>query len=531
MLTSGHVINCTGRSQATGRKRTSEDLLHPNETSVDKRVPRLKSLGSSDALATFSTSMFQENNKSTPVIINAQPACSSDTSPAVHGIDSIVVSKGGCEADKFTTTGSMVQLDLNTDKQLTSTSRQNSLHPGNIFLSITASQAPSDLLSCTALLSSLLDQSVCKPPTLSLEEHIRQCEAMTDRVKGAGQIISSPSIFSVPLSGIPEVDLNSESKPLNLAPGSLAVESRGNQVDVNSVTEAPDDTEPPSAEKLVTLIPSSSKDKSPCLLDLKDADEDYIANRAIVEVRRSSRLNSSRQAKSPSLSSSQHLGGDNTASTRIIDVSKSSRKRPSTSNSGGGIPNLPPASISGGKITSLADSQDADADDVVITQIIEVPMEIEPLQMIELPTIPSFDSALKTTHAAGLGMEFEDQISEALEKLKRAQAAEYARAEESLRAQKKNVIEQYRQLEKVCGQFAKKKKIQLSPHRFRKHLREKPRAEFDHAMNRLMAQYGKAQEGQKVFESMLAISDGFGQVSKEFLRDFFKWPPSDITEA
>jgi hypothetical protein len=46
-----------------------------------------------------------------------------------------------------------------------------------------------------------------------------------------------------------------------------------------------------------------------------------------------------------------------------------------------------------------------------------------------------------------------------------------------------------------------------------------------------MAQYEKAQEGQKAFDFMLAISNGFGQVSKEFLREFFNWPPSDIIEA
>lgn len=176
-------------------------------------------------------------------------------------------------------------------------------------------------------------------------------------------------------------------------------------------------------------------------------------------------------------------------------------------------------SNSGAKSPSLVNSQDADEDDVVITHTIEP------------PAVPSLDPALETAHAAGLEAEFQEQISEALEKLKRAQAAEYARAEESLNAQKKIVIEQFLELENVCGQFAEKKNVKLFTPQFQKNHRNKPRAEFDRAMNRLMAQYGKAQEGQKMFESMLAISDGFGQVSKEFLLELFKWPPSDITET
>ena len=184
----------------------------------------------------------------------------------------------------------------------------------------------------------------------------------------------------------------------------------------------------------------------------------------------------------------------------------------------------PRTSSSEAKGSSLANSQEAGGDDAVITQIIEVPMA-EPL------TIPSFDPSLETAHAAGMEAEFEERISEALDKLKRAQAAEYARAEESLNAQKKTVIEQYRQLENAYVQFGKKENAHVFPHKLKKNHRDKPRAEIDRAMKNLMAQYEKAQEGQKAFDFMLAISNGFGQVSKEFLREFFNWPPSDIIEA
>ena len=195
-------------------------------------------------------------------------------------------------------------------------------------------------------------------------------------------------------------------------------------------------------------------------------------------------------------------------------MSKSSRIKPATSSSGAKDP-------------SLANSQDAEGDGVVeATQIIEGPTP-------EPPTGPSFDPALETTQTAGLqeANHFEEQISVALEKLKRAQGAEYARAEESLNAQKEIVIEQYRQFVNVFGKFAKKPNLELFLHQLQKNQRDKPRAEFDRAMNRLITQYGKAQEAQRIFESMLAISNGFGPASKEFLREFFKWPPSDITDA
>lgn len=503
VLTSGQLINCTGRSRANRRKRTPEDSLHSDESSGHKRALQHNSVGSTDAQATFSTSEFQENNNSMPAI-NTGQGCSNDTSPAVLTINSIIVSMGGCEADGVTTTsGTRVLPDLNMDKQILSTSLQNPPKPEDIVLSVTASQTPSELVSCTPLLSSLLYQSVCIPPTLSIEEHIRQCEAMTDRVKGAGQLKPSPSLFSDFKSPSPTADC-------------LTVEYCENHA-VNSVGEVSDDTGSPSVEQLVTSIPSSSRAKSSSLFDSQNIDGAYLANTEIIEVRKSSRIrpmtrSSSRREKSPRLSSAQNEGGYPTAITKIIDVSKSATIKP-------------PMSSTLVKTLGLSNSQDGDEDDVMITQIIEVPKNIEPLQ-----TIPSFDAALETTHVAGLEVEFEDQISEALEKLKRAQAVEYAHAEELLNAQKKIVIEKYRQLEKVCGQFAKKENIQLSSYQFKNDQRRRPKAELDRVMNSLLVQHGEAQEGQKVFDSMLAISNGFGQVSKEFLQEFFKWSPSDITK-
>ncbi|KAG0588664.1 hypothetical protein KC19_2G260300 [Ceratodon purpureus] len=463
----------SGRSRAMGRKREWEDLLHPSETTSDKRVPQSKTVDLPDAR-----------------------------------IDSMTVNQGVCEADRFTITcGARVEPDLDMDKDLPSTSLQEPPKPEDHAVSSTISKIPSELLSFTPLLSSLLDQSVCKPPTLSLEEHIRQCEAMANRVKGAGQLTASPSTFSLSLPGTLEVVLNSDSKPQSVTAGFLTVGLNENQV-VFPEAEASNNTDPPCAEERVTSIYSCSRDKNLCLFNSHDEAEDHVENTDIIEddeVQEAcidhafgsiKTVEGDEKAMEDGNKSTQDLGGDDTANTKIIEVSKSSGTKP------------PTTSTSGGKGPSLTDSEDAAEGDVVITQIIEVPPE-EPV------TLPSFDPARETAHAAGLQVEFEEQISDALEKLKRAHAAEYARAEESLNAQKKIVIEQYRQLESGCAQFTKKKNALLFLHQFKKTHKDKPRAEFDRAMNHLMTQYGKAQEGQRVFESMLAISNGFGKVNPE----------------
>ncbi|KAG0557562.1 hypothetical protein KC19_11G140500 [Ceratodon purpureus] len=557
-------------SQARGRKRAFEDPQHSYEDRVDRRGPRSKSVGSPDAQGTLSPFMFQKNNKSTSAD-NILQGCPNDTSPAVHRIDSSIVSEEVCEGNGVTATSSTrAEPDLNLDRQLPRISLQNSLKPEDILSSI-----PTNLLSRTPSLSSLMDQSVSKPPTLSFEEHIRQCEAMTDRVKSAGSL----GVF-----------LNSDPKPPSLIASSLATENHGNQVD-NPAVEAAADTRPPSAGEVVTSILSSSTAKSPSLFNSQDADIDHIKNTEIVEVRESSRLMPATRssARRASLSSSQDAGGHHTARAKTIVVSDSSRKKPRPSSSEDKGPSLTTSQDAGGddvvvtqmveaplnveplqmmpatrsstrraslsssqdagghhtasaktiivsnssrkkprpsssedKGPSLTTSQDAGGDDVVVTQMVEVPLNVEPLQMIELPAIPSFDPALEPTDGAGFESELEDRISEALKNLKRAQAAEYDRAEESLNAQKVVVLEQYRLVDKGCRRFARNSK---------KDQRRKSTAEFDRAMNRVMAQYGKAQEERKAFESMLAISNGYSQISEEVLRDFFKWSPSDVKEA
>lgn len=83
-------------------------------------------------------------------------------------------------------------------------------------LSIRILQTPFHLLSFTLSLSNFFNESVCKRPTLSIEEHIRQCEAMTDKVKGASQFNTLPGIFPVDLPSTLKVDWNSIAKPPSL---------------------------------------------------------------------------------------------------------------------------------------------------------------------------------------------------------------------------------------------------------------------------------------------------------------------------
>ena len=176
-----------------------EDLLDPSEASVDNLVPQFKSVSCPDCRVTAST-LFQTINKSSPAV-STQQGGSNDTSPDVPTIDALVVCHGGFEANGVgTTSGARLQPVLNTEKELPNTSLQNSPKPENQALSMRTSQTPSKLLSCS-LLSSLFDQSVYKPPTLSIEEHIRQCKAMTARVKRAGQLNNLRSICPVNLSG------------------------------------------------------------------------------------------------------------------------------------------------------------------------------------------------------------------------------------------------------------------------------------------------------------------------------------------
>lgn len=181
------MVNCTGRFRATRRNKASEDIQGPSEARLDNLVPQ--SGGSTDCVTP--STLFQNISKGSPFVSSHQGG-SNDTSLGVRRCDTLVVWHGGIEANGVgSTSGARLQPALNADKDAPSKSLQNSPKPVDQALFIRASQAPSDpFIRLLPSLSSLLDQSVCKPPTMSIEEHIRQCEAMADRVKGAGQLNS-----------------------------------------------------------------------------------------------------------------------------------------------------------------------------------------------------------------------------------------------------------------------------------------------------------------------------------------------------
>ena len=127
----------------------------------------------------------------------------------------------------------------------------------------------------------------------------------------------------------------------------------------------------------------------------------------------------------------------------------------------------------------------------------------------------------------GLEMQYEDEICQALQKLKESQAAEYAQAKELLLSQKKVVLQQCQLLKTVQQEFSKQTPRSKPQDTTREPVRPAVQQTFDLSMDNLMNQFGRVQEEREVFQSMLAISNGFGQVSKDYLRKHFNWPSQD----
>lgn len=133
---------------------------------------------------------------------------------------------------------------------------------------------------------------------------------------------------------------------------------------------------------------------------------------------------------------------------------------------------------------------------------------------VELPSVePARDLAagLEATYEA----KYEGQIREALEKLQRAQAEEYVRAEAALHVQKNLLIDEYSKLNQ---------KLAVEHQVFA------PKA-TDPPTKFVVAQLQKAHGEQIVFDAMLDISLGFGRVPKELLLKYFKWPPPPTDQA
>ncbi|XP_024384987.1 uncharacterized protein [Physcomitrium patens] len=433
---SHQVLNWSG---AMRRKFSPEDSLHPTEISLDKFLSQSKSKDSHDAPGTLS------NPTSHPHVqgmadVSAQQDGSNDVLSLVKmPINALSVLQGNPEADGIAiTSGLMVQHVVNADKELPGTSFQSPPKLEDRIIFKAASQT-SHVLLHTPELSIVINQCVSKPPTLTIEEHIRQCEAMADRMKGASKLDSPLNLLPVATPRILEVVLNSE-------PPTLTTDS------------------------LTTRIHD----------ELVPASQDVV----------------------PSAEDLHRIGSFSCAAAMEVTSIPCNVSRESP---------------------SVSDSQDADRDNAANTGIMEV-------SMTQPPKISSCVPVLDLPHAEGLEAEYENQIAQALEKLRKALEAEYACAEKSLHAQKRIIIEKYRQLGNMCGDVAKSGRVQVSPDQFVKDL-SKSRAQIDRDINRLVDQFGKAQEEQRIFESMLAISNGFGQASNEFLREFFNWPLKGSNEV
>lgn len=434
-LTFGHVNNRTGRSGAMGPKSTLEGSQHPTETSLDKLLSPLRSSVSCDASIILPTLISSPHVQRSPTVSTRQSGWN-DTCPASNNpSNALMVWYGDSQADGVATTrGKRLQYVPSMDMKVPRTSIQDFPKPEGQIMSSVVLQTPSDILTHTTDLSSLIHQSVSRPPTLSIQEHIRQCEAMANRVRGAAELNTPFSMLSEAVCGEPEVVPTSDSKPPSFSGGSSTAEIHDSQPPASQVVNPSAEASHYTRESGIASIPSSCNPRSPSLFKSQEAGE-CIAN----------------------------------------------------------------------------------------TDLTEVPR-------IELSTIPTSKREPDVADADGLESEYEDQIIQALEKLRKAQAAEYACAEKYLHAQKRTIIEHYLQLGNVCGDIAKNGRVKLSPKQVKKDL-SKSITFTDRAMNRPVDQVGKMQEGEKIFESMLNISNGFGQASKEFLREFFNWPPTDIAES
>ncbi|XP_024396925.1 uncharacterized protein [Physcomitrium patens] len=422
-------------SGAMGPKSTLEGSQHPTETSLDKLLSPLRSSVSCDASIILPTLISSPHVQRSPTVSTRQSGWN-DTCPASNNpSNALMVWYGDSQADGVATTrGKRLQYVPSMDMKVPRTSIQDFPKPEGQIMSSVVLQTPSDILTHTTDLSSLIHQSVSRPPTLSIQEHIRQCEAMANRVRGAAELNTPFSMLSEAVCGEPEVVPTSDSKPPSFSGGSSTAEIHDSQPPASQVVNPSAEASHYTRESGIASIPSSCNPRSPSLFKSQEAGE-CIAN----------------------------------------------------------------------------------------TDLTEVPR-------IELSTIPTSKREPDVADADGLESEYEDQIIQALEKLRKAQAAEYACAEKYLHAQKRTIIEHYLQLGNVCGDIAKNGRVKLSPKQVKKDL-SKSITFTDRAMNRPVDQVGKMQEGEKIFESMLNISNGFGQASKEFLREFFNWPPTDIAES
>lgn len=120
-------------------------------------------------------------------------------------------------------------------------------------------------------------------------------------------------------------------------------------------------------------------------------------------------------------------------------------------------------------------------------------------------------------HKAGtalhlLNLQCEQDMQEALLRLRRAQEAEFDRAKACLAAKKESILGKYELLEVTRREFSDQP---VSP----------SLEVFDELLIRTGTRYAEAIHERENFTTMLTIGDGFGSVSKDDLKTFYRWPP------
>lgn len=287
-------------------------------------------------------------------------------------------------------------------------------------------QPPAELKATGSLPSS--GPTPSKSIAVSIEEHMKHCEDIANRVKGAGQL-TGPAFQPAPVP---------QGSNINLAGWTLGF-GTGNNI-TQGTTES--DVCPAEVSQNMELT-------------------DWAGG-----------IQSSQRTVSASLPSppAAAMGTDTTAAT--LNRSFASRGLPSR--------------LAAAQVTA------------------EAPVEIE-----------------------GLEMQYEDEISQALQKLKESQAAEYTRAKEMLLSQKNVVLQHSQMLKTVQQEFSKQTPRSKPPDPTTEPVRPAVQQTFDLSMDNLMNQFGQVQEEREVFQSMLAISNGFGRASKDYLRKHFDWPSQD----
>ncbi len=419
----------TGRQQGLGRPETvqEEGSVHQPEASLDQWLPSGSLLGTQPSPATPSSFTSRTSTKAVPLPSSSE--CNG------HKFPDAICTKPSSAEGQDTEQGQAV-------------GGPDSAVLMDKFVADIVAPEKEDVKAVRPVTNIIASQSIGTMQGGSIEEHMKQCESLANRVKGAGQLMLSTTKavvgYSTPSSG-------GDSKPASLSLGS-------------------------ATGKTTCIDGAGSLGKNPQL----------------------PRNGSSLQQEFP-VSLSEDIGLPNATGGVLVSQSSGTSKTETLSSSN----ELP------GLECTVSGSADG-------TQLVGKGTSITSAGWTPPVTFGVPGSlVLLGTPLHQLESQYEDDIQMALKKLKETQAAEYEAARESLLAQRRVVLDHCQQLETARCEFAKQKS-------------RASMQEFDHCTDSLVNEFGKVQEERKVFKSMLAIANGFGQVPKDILSIHFGWPPKDF---